>query len=79
MVDTLVSGASASRRVGSTPISGTNKKADDRQSSAFLFKCCSRDYQAQLKTMSRGMPASLTFLMSASSSGVIAAFFAEYS
>ena len=26
MVDTLVSGASASRRVGSTPISGTNKK-----------------------------------------------------
>lgn len=25
MVDTLVSGASASRRVGSTPISGTNK------------------------------------------------------
>ena len=25
MVDTLVSGASASRRVGSTPISGTRK------------------------------------------------------
>ena len=28
MVDTLVSGASASRRVGSTPISGTNLKTD---------------------------------------------------
>ena len=26
MVDTLVSGASASRRVGSTPISGTKKR-----------------------------------------------------
>ena len=38
MVDTLVSGASASRRVGSTPISGTNKKADDLiWSSAFLL------------------------------------------
>ena len=29
MVDTLVSGASASRRVGSTPISGTIKKRND--------------------------------------------------
>lgn len=30
MVDTLVSGASASRRVGSTPISGTIKKRNDQ-------------------------------------------------
>ena len=29
MVDTLVSGASASRRVGSTPISGTKAQSSD--------------------------------------------------
>ena len=29
MVDTLVSGASASRRVGSTPISGTKAQSQD--------------------------------------------------
>ena len=32
MVDTLVSGASASRRVGSTPISGTKKRLAKKSS-----------------------------------------------
>ena len=36
MVDTLVSGASASRRVGSTPISGTKNRND---LGSFLFFC----------------------------------------
>ena len=53
MVDTLVSGASASRRVGSTPISGTNKKADDIRSSAFFvgvnFSASNRHKWAQRK------------------------------
>ena len=31
MVDTLVSGASASRRVGSTPIMGTEKRMTDKR------------------------------------------------
>ena len=35
MVDTLVSGASASRRVGSTPISGTIKRGRIENSSSF--------------------------------------------
>ena len=41
MVDTLVSGASASRRVGSTPISGTKKRLAKSQltlASLFLFR-----------------------------------------
>ena len=37
MVDTLVSGASASRRVGSTPISGTSKEEEFQEFFLFLF------------------------------------------
>ena len=37
MVDTLVSGASASRRVGSTPISGT--KAQSMRLGFFCYIC----------------------------------------
>ena len=37
MVDTLVSGASASRRVGSTPISGTTKKSSAEAELFLLF------------------------------------------
>ena len=40
MVDTLVSGASASRRVGSTPISGTisnEEEFSDSSSFSFIF------------------------------------------
>ena len=37
MVDTLVSGASASRRVGSTPIIRTTKKEEEFENSSSFF------------------------------------------
>ncbi len=43
MVDTLVSGASASRRVGSTPISGTKVRQKCRTFFFFIYICGNDD------------------------------------
>ena len=50
MVDTLVSGASASRRVGSTPISGTEKRMTDKRWSSSFFCVIRLDPQAGIYT-----------------------------
>ena len=55
MVDTLVSGASASRRVGSTPIMGTFKDEEDYINLPHLFSCVQNPFAMLSAIMSMSL------------------------